>query len=130
MFGDKPMFGKIELNIDEKNRIIIPVSTNREIGEELLLLYNKELKIYEIYGLKRLEERYKEIKKIVENPKTIKEKSFYEKMLLELSKSVLVSSKVQNNGRITIGEVFGESKKVLCIGAYDRLIIEPIKNKK
>ena len=56
MFGDKPMFGQIELNIDNKNRIIIPESTNREPGEELLILDNKELKIYEIYGVKRLEE--------------------------------------------------------------------------
>ena len=130
MFGDKPMFGQIELSIDDKNRIAIPESTNREISEELLLLYNKELKIYEIYGVKRFEERYKELENIILKSTTKQEKIFYEKWLLELSKSVLVSSKVDSDGTIMVEEVFGETKKLLCIGAYDRLIIEPVKNKK
>ena len=130
MFGDKPMFGQIELSIDDKNRITIPSNTNRKPNDELLLLYNKELKIYEIYGVKRLEERYKELNELILTSKNKREKIFYEKILLELSKSILLSSKVESNGKIVIGKVFGENKKVLCTGAYDRLIIETVKIKK
>ena len=127
MFGDKPMFGQTKLSIDDKNRIIIPVSTNREPGEELLVIDNKELKIYEIYSVKRLEERYKELDDLILNSKTKKEKIFYEKRLLELSKSILRSSIVESKGRIALGKKFEEYKEVLCTGANDRLIIEPIK---
>ena len=55
MFGDKTMFGQNELTVGDNGRIFIPASTKREVGEELVLLYNDELKIYEIYSISKLE---------------------------------------------------------------------------
>ena len=130
MFGDKPIFGQTILNIDSKNRIIVPIYTNREYGEELLLLYNKDFDIYEIYSTKRLEERYIHLNYLVLNATNKKEKNFYEKRLLELSKSILKSIKVEVNGKIALGKYFEGQKELLCTGANDHLIIEPVNHKK
>ena len=129
MFGDKPMFGKTKLIIDDEIRIVLPEYTNSEPGEELIILNNRELKIYEIYSMKRLEEKYKELNNIIFNAKSKKERIFYEKWLLELSKSVLENLIVSNDGKIKLGEKFKEYNEVMCTGAYDRLIIEPVKIK-
>ena len=130
MFGDKAIFGKAELSIDEKSRIIIPQYTNREIGEELALLYNEDFEFYEIYSVKRLEERFEELNNLILNSNNVKKRNFYEMWLLKLSKSILRSVKVEKNGRIIIGKNFNEYEKILCTGAYDHLIIEPVKLKK
>ena len=130
MFGDKPMLGQTKLTIDDKNRIILPKCANSQSGEELIILNNKEFKVYEIYSIKRLEEKYKELDNIILNVKSKKGKKFYKKRLLELKKSVLENSIVSSDGGIELGETFKEYKEVICTGAYDRLIIEPVKIKK
>ena len=130
MFGDKAIFGKSELCVDDKGRVIVPQYTNREIGEELILLYNEDFKIYEIYSVKRLKERFDELNNLILNSETIKKRKFYEMWLLKLSKSILKSVKVEKNGTITLDNHFNEYEKVISTGAYDHLIIEPIKLKK
>ena len=86
MFGETGIFGQHELSIDSKGRIAIPVNTKREEGEELVLLYNDELKVYEIYSSRRLEERYKELNEFILNSKNERQKKFYELRLLKLSR--------------------------------------------
>ena len=130
MFGEKPMFGQSELTLGDKGRIFIPASTKRESGEELVLLYNEELNVYEIYSVNKLNEKFEELNNLILNSKNKKEREFYEKRFYMLSKSILKSEKVDSQGRISTGKIFEGEEKLLCTGAYDRLFIEPIKIKK
>ena len=127
MFGEKPMFGQNEITVDSKGRIFIPASTKRESGEELVLIDNKDLGVYEIYSTLKLKERFETINKLIIESKTKKEKLFYERMLCEISKSILRSEKVDSQGRILTGKTFEDCDKVLSTGAYDHLIIDKIK---
>lgn len=127
MFGEKPIFGQNELTVDSKGRIFIPASTKREPGEELVLIDNKDLGVYEIYSVLKLKERFEAINKLIIESKTKKDKLFYERMLCEISKSILRSEKVDSQGRILTGKTFEECDKVLSTGAYDHLIIDKIK---
>ncbi|MBR6690475.1 MAG: hypothetical protein IKL65_04015 [Bacilli bacterium] len=130
MFGEKPMFGQNEIKVDEKGRIFIPAYTKREPGEELVLMYNENLKLHEIYSVQKLDDRFKKLSDLIDKSITKKEKNFYEKMLLELSKSILRSETIDCQGRFLTGKVFEGQEKVLCTGAHDHLIIEPVKSKK
>lgn len=129
MFGEKPIFGQNELTVCDKGRIFIPAHTKREPGEELVLLYNNDLKLYEIYSSKLLEEKFEKLNNQMLKSKNKTEKNFYEKRLLELSKSILRSEKVDSQGRFLIGKVFEGEEKLLSTGAYDHLIIETLKKK-
>ena len=129
MFGDKPIFGQTELKIDEKGRMFIPANTKREVGEELVLLNNKNLNLYEIYSIAKLKEKFEELNELMMNSKNKSHERFYEKMIYELSKSILKSGKVDAQGRFLIGKIFDEDEKVLSTGAYDHLIIEAVKSK-
>jgi len=130
MFGDKSIFGQNELTIDSKGRIFIPANTQREQGEELVMLYNGNLNAYEVYSVKKLEERFEEINNLIINATSKKDKLYYQKFLCELSKSILRKEKIDSQGRFLTGKIFEGYEKVLSTGAYDHLIIEPIKNKK
>ena len=129
MFGEKAMFGQTETSRDEKGRIFIPAYTNREKGDELVLIYDEMLKVHEIYSEEALKERFNEIEKNILNAKNQKEVIFYKKMLYKLIKSILKKSTVDSQGRISIGKIFEGEERLLTTGAYNRLIIEPIKKK-
>ena len=130
MFGEKPMYGQNELKLCDKGRIFIPASTKREPGEELILLYNSFSKVHEIYSSKILEEKFEKLNQLLMNAQNEQDKKYYEISLLQLSKSILKSEKVDAQGRFLTGKVFEGEEKLLCTGAYDHLIIEPIKIKK
>ena len=130
MFGEENLFGQNELTVDKKGRIFVPAYTKREVGEELLLLYNDDLNLYEIYSARKLEEKFEKLNDLMLNSKNKQESNFYKKRIYELSKSILRSSIVDQQGRILTGKTFEDYEKVLSTGAYDHLIIEPIKNKK
>lgn len=130
MFGEKPIFGQNEITIDNNGRMFVPANTKREAGEELVLLYNENLKLYEMYSVEKLKIRFEELENLVLNAKNKKEKVFYEKMILELSKSILKNGKVDSQGRFSIGMVFEPHEKLFSTGAYDHLIIERGKSKK
>lgn len=130
MFGEKPIFGQSELKIDSKGRIFIPANTKREIGEELVLIFNSNLHVYEIYSVDKLKDRFELMNSLILNSKTKKDKNFYEKMMCEFSKSILRSEKIDTQGRFSTGKNFEGYEKVLSTGAYDHLIIDPIKNRK
>lgn len=129
MFGDQPILGQTELKIDEKGRVLIPSSTKREVGEELVVLNNRNLNLYEIYSAARLKEKIEELNSKIDKSENDFKKIHYEKLLYQLCKSVLKSGKVDSQGRFLIGKIFEDENKVLSIGAYDHLIIEPIKSK-
>ncbi|MBQ2946219.1 MAG: hypothetical protein IJE04_00015 [Bacilli bacterium] len=127
MFGEKPIFGQSELTVDSNGRIFIPATTKREPGEELVLIDNKDLGVYEIYSVLKLKEKFEAINKLITESKTKKEKLFYERMLCEISKSILRSEKIDSQGRFSTGKTFEECDKVMSTGAYDHLIIDKIK---
>ena len=130
MFGEEALLGQAELAIDNKGRFFIPATTKREKGEDLVLLYNPDLKVYEIYSIKRINEMFEELKEKLLNSKNKTEEINYRKRAYQLSKSILRCEKVDNQGRILTGKIFEGQEKLLSTGAYDHLIIEPIKSKK
>lgn len=129
MFGDKAIFGQAETSRDEKGRIFIPAFTNREKGDELVLIYDDMLKVHEIYSETALKQRFDELEQKILDSKTQKEVIFYKKMLYQLSKSILKKSIVDSQGRMSIGKTFEGEERLSTTGAYNRLIIEPIKKK-
>ena len=129
MFGEKPLFGQVEISVDKKGRICIPATTKREPGEDLVILYNEQFDLYEIYSVKSLESRINKLDKLIADSKNKHDQNFYKKSLYELCKSILRSEKVDLQGRILTGKIFEGEEKVLSTGAYDHLIIEPIKKK-
>ena len=130
MFGEELMLGQIEMSVDDKGRIIIPASTKREVGEKLILIYDEVLNVYEVYSLNKLSEKFQTLNNLILNAKNKREENIYKKRLYQFSKSILRSQKIDLQVRISMGKEFKEIKKVLCIGAYDHLIIEPVKNRK
>lgn len=124
MFGEEAIFGINETKLDDKGRFVIPVHTKREEGEELVLLYNANLNVYEVYSKIKLKERFVQLNKLILESNTNREKRFYEKMLLELSKSILKSSKIDSHGRMLVGKAFEGHNRIRITGAYDHLIID------
>lgn len=129
MFGEKPMFGQAEVSIDNKGRIFLPTFTSREEGDQVVLVFNDILGVHEIYSVSALEEKFKQIEEQIVKATTKKEEIFYKKRLYQLSKSVLRSVKVDSQGRVLVGKTFEGEDKLLTTGAYDRIMIEPIKKK-
>ena len=129
MFGEKPMFGQSEVNIDNKGRIFLPAFTGKEEGDQVVLVFNDILEVHEIYSVSALEEKFKQIETQILIAKTKKDEIFYKKRLYQLSKSVLRNVKVDSQGRVLIGKTFEDEEKLLTTGAYDRIMIEPIKKK-
>ncbi len=127
MFGDVPIIGKSEVNVDPKGRIFVPAYTKREKGETLVLCKDNDLDVYVIYSSKKIEEILETIDKKIENSKTDEERIRYKKERLEILKSIIKMANLDKQNRMLIGLEFKEYEKVLTIGNYDSLIIEPIK---
>lgn len=128
MFGDKPLYGQYELKINPKNRIFLPKDTNREQGDELLLVFNKAISKYEIYSAKKYNEIIEILKKYSLKAVNKTDKIKYEERITEMCKSVLKQVTVGTQNRIPIGKIYPNVQKILCIGAYDHLILEPIED--
>lgn len=124
MFGERPLYGKDILKIDDKGRIFLPKYTRKEKDDELILRYDEEISKYEIYSI----DRYNQIMSILEKyaiKSTIKnERLYYKRRICEISKSILKKIKVDSQGRINISGIEFDTNEILCIGAYDHLIIE------
>lgn len=130
MFGDNVLFGHKEVAQDQKNRIVIPIETGREPEEELVLLYNQNLGVHEIYSKKTIEEKQEQLLFKMINAKEKKERIEIEKELYEFWKSILRIEKLNKQGRMHLGNIFDGQDKILTIGAYDHLIIESINKEK
>ena len=130
MIGDNILLVQWEVVKDSKNRIVIPMETGREPNEELVLTYNKELGIYEVYSKRNIEERQEQLLYKASNAKTKIERIECEIELYEFCKSILRIQKINKQGRLQLGNSFKGKEKILVIGANDHLIIEPIKKEK
>lgn len=130
MFGEEPILGQNELTLDKKGRIFIPAHTKREQGESLVLIYDKDLDIYEIYSKAKYSEILEILTKKYLAAETKLEEIKYKKKIYEIGKSVLRESKIDSQGRFLTGNIFEGEDKLLSIGCHDHLKIEKIKTKK
>ena len=79
MFGDVALLGQDILTIDNKNRIFIPAHTNREEGEKLVLIYDKDLESYKIYSSHKFEEILEELNEKILNATNKNDEIYYKK---------------------------------------------------
>ena len=127
--NDLESFTSYKVSIDNKGRIFLPTFTSREEGDQVVLVFNDILGVHEIYSVSALEEKFKQIEEQMMQATTKKDVIFYKKRLYQLSKEILRSSKVDSQGRVLIGKTFEDENKLLITGAYDHIMIEPIKKK-
>lgn len=130
MFGEKPIYGQSEVKVDDRGRMFLPAYTKRERDDELILLYDENLSVYEIHRVDDYNKIIKYLEEKILNSTNKSAEISYKKKIYEISKSILKSLQVDNQGRVVLGNIFPDTEKVLCIGAFDHLIIEPIKNNK
>jgi len=124
MFGEEKMFGKSQIAVDNKTRIILPKSTKREEGDSLALLEDREINIYRIYRAEEIEKTLDKLSEQINDSKTPEERKKYKQELCDLSKSILRISKVDKFGRIILGDSFKNVKTVNVFGARDHLLLE------
>ena len=126
MFGEDVLLGNSQTNLDHKGRLFLPVNTKREVGENLILLYDSELNIYRLYSDKMIKKEFERINNKIKNATNRVEELEYKRKSYEFSKSIIKSCKVDGNGRITVGNLF-DKNEINLIGDYDNLIIEKVK---
>ena len=114
MFGEKGIYGKSIIHVDDKNRIIMPKYTGAEAGDKLLIV-----KCDGYLALHRVEEFEEIIKQ--------KEKELSEKELLEFFSSILKQSECDKQLRIPLGDAVECKAELECIGARKYLILKPRK---
>lgn len=129
MFGDKPILGQVETIIDDKNRLNLPKYTNKEQGDELVLIYDNDTENYKIFSASKYLENIEKLKENLSNAKNKKEEIYYKKRIIESCKSILRMVTVDSKGRIVVGNLFERQNTVLLTGIYDHVILEPVKKK-
>jgi len=136
MFGDKNIFGNGTMFVDDKNRIILPKFTHREVGDRLVIVKNDESNSYDVYREDKYSEKLKLQIDYLEDKlnKTTDSKKREELQILlnALYSHVLASVKCTYQGRIVITSILEKDEKldhVEVIGAYDHLMIKKPKQK-
>lgn len=124
MLGDEILLGNRILNVDSKQRIIIPVDTKREEGESLVIVQDNDLDVLRIYNQERYMERIEMLEEIISKSTNEKEIKYYRKEIYNILKNILRVEKVKSQGRIIIGNELEKVKKIRMIGAKDHLIIQ------
>lgn len=130
MFGEESIYGQSEVTLDDKGRIILPTDTKREKGDSLVLARDNDTLQYEICSYQMFDKIINELRNKVLNSTNKIDEIYYKKRIYEISKSIVKKLKVDSQGRVNIGKIYGEIDKILCIGACDRLILEPVDEKK
>ena len=129
MFGDKPLVGQYNYNIDEKNRMFLPSTTGREKGDTIYLCYDKDIMAYTLCPERVVLELFDNFNKKINDAKTVNELKEYKLMLLEYSKSVLKELTVDSQGRIILSSEFWEYNSVNILGAGSHLVLNPTNKK-
>lgn len=126
MFGEKSIYGQSSVKIDNKGRMFLPAFTKREIGDNLVLIRDNDISRYKICSSNRLDEIIKELRQKKLAALTEIEKENYSKAELLLIKSFIKNLKVDNQKRVNTGKIFEGIDRILCIGDFDSIILEPI----
>ena len=130
MFGDRTLLGTYEVSVDSKNRIILPAKTGREVGEELVLAYDEDLKKYFIYKLSDVEDKIKYYEDIIEITSSEEEIVKLKSKEYEYAKRLKDILTVEKQGRIKLNSDLGKYKKLILIGCGNNIYIEPGNEKK
>lgn len=128
MFGEKKMFGKSEISIDEKNRIKLPKFTYAESGDRIIIQQEDDtLKISNESKITKIIEEIEETLKHVENiseAKTLKEK--IDKLCISI-----ISKKIcdQQNRIILPNGIFdtSETNRIMSVGYGDYIKLYTLK---
>ena len=128
MFGEESIYGQNEVSLDSKKRIILPANTKREKGDTLLLVKDHDISLYEIFNAYTYDKLIEDLNQKIANTTDKQEEIYYKKKIYEISKSIIKKLNVDVQGRVTLGNIYEKenTNKILCIGAYDRLILKPI----
>ncbi len=122
MFGENGIYGKSYHKIIDKNRIIIPLSTNVEAKEELCFIEEDEL-TFKICSLKELKKEIEQLKNI--KVSSIEEKEKIEKEITKITFFINSYSIVDKERRIVIPKYFLEKynikKELIFQGAYNHI---------
>ena len=124
MFGEEALLGKIELTLDSKNRLILPTSTKREPGEVVVIVEDKDLDLYKIYSESKITAIFDKLNEELIKATKKTDEINYKKKILELSRTIIRSVKVDKQGKIYLGTKFTNVTNVNLIGAYDHMILE------
>ncbi len=110
MFGEVPIYGNCEKNLDSKNRLTIPKFSSVEENDRLVIQKSDTGNFYIIINCSKIDE---EIAKL-------KEKDEKRKIEL-LTSSIVALTKVDKQGRIIFhpNESFAIDRKVFIHGNYD-----------
>lgn len=127
MFGEESMYGQKEVSIDEKGRMLLPAYTKREKGDKLFLIYDEDICLYQIFNFSTYDDIVNKLQNNYLNANNKMDEIYYKKRICEVSKSIISSLKVDSQGRVKIGKIYGQNK-VLCIGSCDHVILHPTKN--
>lgn len=123
MLGDEILLGNRILNVDSKQRIIIPVETKREEGESLVIIQDNDLDVLRVYNQERYMEKIEILEEMISKSTNEKEIKYYRKEIYNILRNILRVEKVKSQGRIIIGNELEKVKKIRMIGAKDHLII-------
>lgn len=124
MFNETSMYGLHVGNKDEKNRVFIPSFAGAQKSDELVIL--KYRGFYKIISKATLDEKLKGIEdEIMELVKrgSISQVSALEQYRDSLILDVVRSCTVDGQKRISIGNIYEDSKKVTLMGARDSLYL-------
>ena len=130
MFGDRTLLGTYEVSVDSKNRIALPAKTNREAGDELVLVFDKDVEKYAIHKLKDIENKikyYDDRIDITNSEDEIKKLKTEEYKYAKAVKDLLT---VDVQGRIILTSNFSKYTKLTLVGCGNVMYIDSGKEKK
>ena len=126
MFGDEPIIGNWEKEIDSKIRVVLPEDTRREYKEELVLAYDEVTSKYVIYKLTDALKNFESYDQKIQNASSIKELEELRKEKLQYAITIKKHLTVDIAGRVTMSGYFKKFEKISLVGNIDTLYI--IKN--
>lgn len=124
MFGEEYLKGQSEAKFDQKGRMIIPIWTKREEGDNLVCIKDERLNLYRIYNGKIIDSYIKKFEEIKLKCITIEDLETIKKIELEFYKSIISTAKLDKQGRFMINDNELKGKTVKIIGAGNNLILE------
>lgn len=130
MFKPENLFVQTEMFVDDKNRMILPINTEAETGEKLVIIRNDESNCYDIYSqLHYAEKIKKQIDYLEDKLKTtidLGKRKKLQILLNDIYNACLAEVTCDKQRRIVITSILDEGEKISkikVIGGYDHLML-------
>lgn len=131
MFGQDSIYGNKILNVDKKNRILLPSFTFAEEKDRLVIVKSDVMEdSYEIQLQDYIDDLLQDLENKLIEAKVLKTDEEYKRLKLEFYKkvsSVLKTVVCDSQRRINVLDIDNEAKQFECIGAKDHVILKSIK---